>query len=131
MIKYLIASILLLGSVTVKSQDTIHLPTYVAKQVARDLVSGDSAKAVLVLTKEQLALTEQKVSFKDSIIATYVRKDSLYETRIRNYETISNFQKQYVADLQKANKKLKVKVTFTKITLGAIIGVLGYFYLTK
>jgi len=129
--KKLLITILILGSVSVKGQDTIHIPTYVAKQVAKDLVSGDSAKALLSLTTDQLTLTEQKVTLKDSIIANYVMKDSLYETRIKNQEAISNLQKQYINDLQKANKKLKVKLTFTKTVLGAIIGTLGYLYITK
>ena len=129
--KKLLFIILLLGSVSVKGQDTIHIPTYVAKQIAKDLVSGDSAIALLGLTTEQLTLTEQKVVLKDSIISNYIKKDSLYEARIKNHETISNLQKQYISDLQKINKKLKVKLTFTKVVLGAIIGTLGYLYITK
>ena len=129
--KKLLTILLLVGSISVKGQDTIHIPTYVAKQIAKDLVTCDSTKAILEVTKEQLSLTEQKVGLKDNIIAQYVKKDSLYEERIVNHENISNVQKDYIKDLTKKNKKLKVKLTFTKVAMGAIIGGLAYLYLTK
>jgi hypothetical protein len=114
-----------------KSQDTIHIPYSVAKQVAKDLVSGDSAKAVLELTKEQLTLTEQKVVLKDSIISNHVQKGIMYEERIKNEQLKFDTQNKWVDQLRKQNKKLKVKLVFTKITLSGIIGGLTYLYFTK
>lgn len=129
--KKLLLIILLLGSVSVKGQDTIHIPTYVAKQIAKDLVSYDSTKAVLGLTEEQLNLTEQKVVLKDSIITQYVQKGIMYEERIKNEQLKFDTQGTYIKQLEKKNKKLKVELLFTKITLSAIIGGLGYLYITK
>ena len=120
-----------LGNVTYYIEDTIKLPYSVAKQVAKDLVSGDSAKAVLELTKEQLTLTEQKVTLKDSIISNHVQKGIAYEERIKNEQLKFDTQGKWVDQLRKQNKKLKVKLLFTKITFGAIIGGLTYLYFTK
>ncbi len=129
--KKLLITILLLGSVSVKGQDTIHIPTVVAKQIAKDLISYDSTKAILELTEDQLGLTEQKVVLKDSIIAQHTQKGIMYEERIKNEQLKFDTQGTYVKQLEKKNKKLKVKLLFTKITLSAIIGGLGYLYITK
>ena len=115
-----------LGNVTYYIEDTIRLPYSVAKQAAKDLVSGDSAKAVLELTKEQLILTENKLVLKDSIISNHVQKGIMYEERIQNEQSKFKVQGMWVDDLRKENKKLKVKVLYTKISMGAIIGFLGY-----
>lgn len=114
-----------------KSQDTIHIPTLVAKQIAKELVGCDSAKAILELTKEQLTLTENKVVLKDSIISGYVQKGIMYEERIKNEQLKFDTQGKWVDQLRKQNKKLKAKLLFTKITLSAVIGGLTYLYITK
>ena len=118
-----------LGNVTYYVEDTIKLPYSVAKQVAKDLVSGDSAKAILEVTKEQLTLTESKVVLKDSIISNYVQKGIMYEERIKNEQLKFETQGKWVDELRKQNKKLKVKLVFTKITLSGIIGGLTYLYI--
>jgi hypothetical protein len=61
-----------------KTQDTIKIPTPVAKQMAKDFISCDSTKAILQITKEELLLTQQKVVLKDNIILNYIIKDSMY-----------------------------------------------------
>ncbi len=114
-----------------KSQDTVKIPTPVAKQIAKDLVSGDSAKAILELTKEQLTLTESKVILKDSIISNHVQKGIMYEERIKNEQLKFDTQGKWVDELRKQNKNLKVKLVFTKITLSAVVGGLTYLYFTK
>ncbi len=128
--KLLLVIAIVLPTLT-KSQDTIHIPYSVAKQIAKDLVSYDSTRAILELTNEQLSLTEQKVVLKDSIIAGHVQKGLLYEERIGNEQKKYGVLEGYVKDLQKKNKKLKVKLLFTKITLSAVIGGLTYLYITK
>jgi len=112
-------------------QDTVHIPSYVARQIVKDLVSGDSAKAELKLCAENVTLLEKKVTLKDSIILGHVQKDILYERRIKNEQTKFDTQGLWVKTLQKQNKKLKSKLTFLKITGVAIIGGLTYLYLTK
>ena len=119
------------GNVTYYIEDTVKLPYSVAKQVAKDLVRGDSAKALLEITKEQLTLTEQKIVLKDSIISNHVQKEVVYEERIKNEQLKFETQGKFVDQLRKQNKKLKVKLVFTKITLSAIIGVISYLFITK
>jgi hypothetical protein len=120
-----------LGNVYYSVEDTVKLPYPVAKQVAKDLVSGDSAKAILEVTKEQLTLTESKVVLKDSIISNHVQKGIMYEERIKNEQLKFETQGKWVDELRKQNKKLRVKLIFTKITLSAIIGGITYLYFTK
>ena len=113
----------------VKSQDTIKIPTPIAKQIARDLVSCDSIKALHALTIKELILTQDKLILKDNIISNYVDKGIMYEERIQNEQSKFKVQELWVDDLRKENKKLKVKVLYTKISMSAIIGFLGYLLL--
>ena len=119
------------GNVTYYTQDTIHIPYSVAKTIAKELVECDSTKAILEVTKEQLRLTENKVYLKDETLRLYANKDIMYEVRIMNEQKKFTTQGEYVNVLRKQNKKLKVKLAFTKITLGGVIGGLTYLYFTK
>jgi hypothetical protein len=123
--KYILTLLLCLP-LLVKSQDTIKIPTPIAKQIARDLVSCDSIKALHTLTIEELILTQDKLILKDNIISNYIDKGIMYEERIQNEQSKFKVQELWVDDLRKENKKLKVKVLYTKISMGAIIGFLGY-----
>jgi hypothetical protein len=55
----------------------------------------------------------------------------MYEERIKNEQLKFQTQGLWVSDLQKQNKKLNTKLTFTKIISGIIIGSLGYLYIMK
>jgi hypothetical protein len=123
--KYILTLLLCLP-LLVKSQDTIKIPTPIAKQIAKDLVSCDSIKELHILTIEELVLTQGKLILKDNIISNYVDKGIMYEERIQNEQSKFKVQGMWVDDLRKENKKLKVKVLYTKISMGAIIGFLGY-----
>ena len=114
-----------------QTQDTIRIPAPIAKLIVKDLVSGDSAKAELKLSTITISLLESKVTLKDSIISGHVQKGIMYEERIKNEQLKFDTQGLWVKDLQKQNKKLKVKLTFTKITLGGVIGGLTYLYFIK
>jgi hypothetical protein len=114
-----------------QTQDTIKLPVNVAKQIVKDLVSGDSAKAELKLCNEHVTLLESKITLKDSIISGHVQKGIMYEDRIKNEQLKFDAQGLWVKDLQKQNKKLKVKLKFLQVTGTAIIGGLTYLYFTK
>lgn len=111
--------------------DTVKLPTPVAKQIVKDLISGDSAKAELKLCRENEILFSQKIILKDSIISSHTQKGIFYEERIKNEQQKFETQGLWVKDLQSQNKKLKVKLLFTKISLGAIISGLTYLYIKK
>ena len=114
-----------------QTQDTIKLPTYVAKQIVKDLISGDSAKAELKLANEHIDLMHQKINLKDSIISGHVQKGILYEDRIKNEQLKFDAQQLWVDQLRKDNKKLKVKLRFIQITGTAIVGGLTYLYISK
>jgi hypothetical protein len=123
--------LLLCLPITVKSQDTIHIPVPIARQIAKDLTICDSLKAVHELTVKQLTLTEDKVVLKDSTISSYKEKCVLYDTMIANEQKKFEVQGMWVKDLRKEIKHLKAKLLYTKISMGTIIGFLGYLIATK
>ena len=110
----------------VKSQDTLKIPVPAARQIAKDLTICDSIKAVHILTVEQLTLTEGKVILKDSIIDSFKQKCVMYDTMLVNSESKFQVQKRWTETLRKENKGLKARLLYTKITMGSIIGFLGY-----
>jgi queuine/archaeosine tRNA-ribosyltransferase len=111
--------------------DTIKIPTHAARQIAKDLVSCDSLKAIHNLTAQQLTLTEQKVAVQDKIISSHIEKGIMYEQRIKNEQEKFVVQGKWIEDLRKQNKRLKVKLRFIQITGVAVGGLLTYLYITK
>lgn len=123
-------------SLTVFSQtDTTNnvkcFPIPVVKQIMKDLLVGDSAKATLKLTEEQLVNTEKKVVLKDSIINTMKLKEVNYLTIIdaekQKFGIMENYSKKLEWDL----KKEKVKGKFKSILGTGVIAVLTFFLITK
>ena len=106
-------------------------PIPVVKQITKDLLSGDSAKAQLKLTEQQLSQTEKIVEKKDSVISIMRVKEENYNTIIaaqnEKYSILENHTKQLEWDL----KKLKVKNKFTSILSGSAILILGTFLIIK
>ena len=106
-------------------------PVHVAKQIAKDLLKGDSAMAELKLANEQLAKTEEKVSLKDSVISTMVIQKENYITIIdaqdKKYTVMENYSKKLEFQL----KKEKVKSRFTSILSGAAVLVLGTLLIVR
>jgi len=109
-----------------KSQDTIKIPVPAARQIAKDLAICDSIKAVHELTKEQLTFTEKKVEVQDSVISGYQEKTKMYKDMLNNEQQKFKVQELWVDDLRKDNKRLKAKLLYTKISMSAIIGLIGY-----
>lgn len=136
--RYLIILIALTIATTAQGQDTVKIPTPVAKRIVKELVSCDSAKAVLDLTKEELALTNTKVVLKDSLLSNAGLRITNLDGQLNNQKQISNsynklFEdtKQQYSNLSKEFSKYKVKSRFKTILSGAIIGSLAYLYFTK
>ena len=106
-------------------------PAPVVKQIMKDLLIGDQAKAQLKLSDSLLVLTEQKVQIQDSIIGNMKHKEDNYlkEIDIQNqkYVISENYSKQLEKDL----KKLKVKNKFTSILSSSTILILGTFLIIK
>ena len=128
--KHLILIISLFLSITSYAQpgkvavdtNSVCMPVEVARQVAADLVVGDSAKAMLSLTEVELDLTKQKLSFKDSLILNGKMKEINLLEQVRN----EKFQKDYYVSLyqtseknysalEKTFKRYKIKKSFTDI----------------
>ena len=113
------------------NQPTKCFPIPVVKQITKDLLSGDSAKAQLVLTGQQLLETENKVVMKDSVISLLRIKETNYQTIIdaqnQKYSILEDHTKKVEWDL----KKQKVKNKFTSILSGTALIVLSTLYFIK
>jgi len=114
---------------TSKTEKCFTLP--VVKQMMKDLVSGDSAKAQLKLTEIQLIETEKKVTIKDSVIAVLKTKELNYLTIIdsekQKFDIVDRYSKKLEFDL----KKEKVKNKFKSITGIGVIAALTFFLITN
>lgn len=114
---------------TSKTEKCFTLP--VVKQMMKDLVSGDSAKAQLKLTEIQLIETEKKVAIKDSVIAMLKTKELNYLTIIdsekQKFDIVDRYSKKLEFDL----KKEKVKNKFKSITGIGVIAALTFFLITN
>jgi hypothetical protein len=84
--KQLLIILVFILPIVAKSQDTIKIPVPAARQIAKDLVTCDSIKAVHELTKEQLILTKDKVVLKDSIISLTQEKVVIRDSVIVEFE---------------------------------------------
>jgi len=117
---------------TTKTQpDTIKVPTHAAKSIVKELISCDSLKAIHKVTVDELGLTKQKVNVQGEIVKSLETKGDMYEQRIKNEQEKFKVQGQWLEDLRKENKRLKVKIRFMQIAGAAIGGVLTYLYITK
>jgi len=106
-------------------------PIPVVKQIMKDVISGDSAKAQLKLTEEQLVQTEQKVILKDSIINTLRLKEDNYQNIISSEKQKFEIMEKYSKKLEFDLKKEKVKSKFKSIIGTGVILVLGFLMITK
>jgi hypothetical protein len=127
---------LLSVSLTVFSQtdttsNTKCFPLPVVKQIMKDVLSGDSAKAQLKLTENQLVQTEKKVILKDSIINTLRLKEENYKTIIDSEKQKFDIMEKYSKKLEFDLKKEKVKNKFKSILGTGVIAVLGFFLISK
>jgi len=106
-------------------------PIPIVKQITKDLLSGDSAKAQLKLTEQQLYKTENIVEKKYSVISIMRVKEENYNTIIlsqnEKYSILENHTKKVEWDL----KKLKVKNKFTSILSGSAVLILGTLLVIK
>ena len=115
--------------------DTITNPLPIAQPVlvsaAKDLVELDGAKQTLIVKDDIIALNEERIANKDSVIAKFLSKEDKYKNIMTNQETqIKDWKFQYNV-LQLENNKLKIKNKFVKIGAGVVIGGLTYMILTK
>lgn len=107
------------------------LPVSTFKQIAQDLVKGDAAKAELKLANEQIVKLEQKVSLKDTIIATMQQKEENYKTIIVAHEQKFSTLENYTKSVELKLKKEKVKGKFKSFVGGTLILGLGVLTLIR
>jgi hypothetical protein len=116
-------------------QDTIIkvkcLPISVFKQIAQDLLKGDSAIAQLKLSEQQIIHIENKVILKDSIINTMKSKEFNYNKVIDTQNEKYNVMEKYSKKLEWDLKKERVKGKFKSILGTGVIAVLTFFLITK
>lgn len=127
---------LLFVSLTVFSQtDTTNntkcFPIPVVKQIMKDILSGDSAKAQLKLVEGEVVELEKKVSLKDSVVTALRAKESNYLTIIDSEKQKFQIMETYSKKLEWDLKKEKVKNKFKSILGTAAIGVLAVLLISK
>jgi len=98
---------------------------------AKDLAELDGAKQIITIKDSVIALTESRVSGKDSIISVYIKKEGTYKNIMTNQDLqIKDWKNQYQT-LYLQNQKLKFKNKITKIGAGVIMGGLVYLMIAK
>jgi len=108
--------LLLLSSTTFSQKDTskICFPYPIARQIAIDLVRGDSAIAELKVANKLVWQLNEKSEAQDSLISLHVERETNYVKQINNYENIivekdkiiTGLEKN-VTDLTRKNNNLK------------------------
>jgi hypothetical protein len=114
-LKILIVLLLLsLTSFSQKDTSKICFSYSKAKQIAIDLVKGDSAVAELKVVNKLVWQLNEKIDTQDSIITLYAAKENNYISQIDNYnkiivkkDTIINGLEKDVATLTNKNNNLK------------------------
>jgi len=105
-------------------------PDSVAKQIAIDLVRGDSAKVELAKTNILVSQLEEKTKTSDRLVTMYVNKVSNYASQIElyrkketEYHTIVFGLEKDVVKAKKANKYFRIAVSGLLVTtaLGFVI----------
>lgn len=127
---------ILLFSLTTKAQtirDTgcVCMPIDIAKKVAQDLVTGDSAKSMLTLVVGELDFTKEKLTYKDSLILTARIKELNLIDQVKNeriqkeaYMSLYEDSKRKYADLSKSYRRYKIKKSIVESLLGTAVAVL-------
>jgi hypothetical protein len=109
-LKILIVLLLLsLTSFSQKDTSRICFSYSKAKQIAIDLVRGDSAIAELKITNKLVWQLNEKISTQDSTITLYITKEQNYISQINNYDKISIKKDEIITGLEKDVTKLTKK----------------------
>lgn len=107
------------------------LPVSTFKEIAKDLLKGDSARAELKLANEEISKLEEKVVLKDSVIVTMQQKEENYKTIIGAHEQKFTVLENYTKSVELKLKKEKVKNKFKSFIGGTAILVLTTFLIIK
>jgi hypothetical protein len=138
--KTLIAIALVILPSLVKAQrDTIvPMPISVARQIAKDLVVGDSCKEVLVLTKEELKLTQEKGEFRDSMyrsvdlrLTNATSQITNLQNQVSGYKSLCIDTKAQYDALAKKYRRVKGGKTAIELITMFVVGTLTYLIIQK
>ena len=109
-LKILIVLLLLsLTSFSQKDTSKICFSYSKAKQIAIDLVKGDSAITELKITNKLVWQLNEKIITQDSTITLYIVKEQNYISQINNYDKISTKKDEIITGLEKDVTKLTKK----------------------
>lgn len=112
--------LILINSLTVFSQrgtDSVPTKTFtipVVKQIVKDLLSGDSAKAELKITAQQLKESQKIVSYKDSVVKKMEIQNTKYEELIKFERSKYKIIEDELKSTEKKLKKEKIKTGIFK-----------------
>ena len=116
---------------TESSDDVKCFPVSITRLIAKDLLSGDSAKAQLIIAENEVKQLEEKVILKDNVIGDMSKKEENYKKIIDSQEEKYGIVEKNNKELEKKLKKEKVKNKFKSILSYTAIGVLTFFLITK
>ena len=110
--------------------DTVTNPLPLAQPVlisaAKDLVELDGAKQTLIVKDDIIALNEERIANKDSVITVFISKEFNYKNIVNNQQIqIGDWKNQYNT-LKIQNTKLKVQARIGKIGAGLAIAGLTF-----
>ena len=97
------------------------LPVSTFKKISTDLLRGDSAIAELNLCNEHTTWLEQKVSLKDSVIATMGEKENVFKKIIIAHEEKFKVLEDYTKSVEMNLKKEKLKGKLKNFMGGGLI----------
>jgi len=97
------------------------LPVSTFKKISIDLLRGDSAIVELDLCNEQITWLEQKVSLKDSVIATMEEKENVLKKIIIAHEEKFKVLEDYTKSVEMNLKKEKLKGKLKNFIGGGLI----------
>lgn len=129
LISILTLKLTVFSQIDTSSQHTKCFDIPVTKEIIKDLLSGDSAKAQLNLTKQELVEMENKVIMKDSVISILRDKESNYKEIIDSQNEKYSILTTHTKKVEKKLKNEKVKNKYTSTLSGIIIVTLTFFLL--
>ena len=83
-------------------------PIPVVKLIIKDLLSGDSAKALLIATEKHVDTLTRKTYIQDSIIGVHIEKE-------KNFDTIIGYERNKFSTLQTYTNKIEIDLKNEKI----------------
>lgn len=130
-----LVTILSLSLTAFSQQDTTTkvkcLPVPVFKQIAQDLLRGDSCRAQLELANFEISKLNEKVTLKDGVIGDMKVKEENYVKIIEAENKKFEILEQHTKKIEGQLRREKFKNKFTKLIGGAIIAGLTFLTLTK